>query len=107
MIRYMYLQISKCIDYTCYEKLADVKSEMLVIFVMMHIFMVIYGILGVVLNEPVVSKFLTDKFSKTMKFIKLKKRVKQSVVASRKSKLISQALEDDQKIDPSRLYEEE
>jgi len=103
----MYLQISKCIDYTCYEKLADVKSEMLVIFVMMHIFMVIYGILGVVLNEPVVSKFLRDKFSKTIKFIKLKKRVKQSVVASRKSNLISLALEQDQKIDPSRLYEEE
>lgn len=97
MIRYMYLQISKCIDYTCYASLSDIKGEMLVIFVMMHIFMVLYAVLGVALNEPVVRKFFTDKFSKTLKFVKLKKRVKQSVVSARKSKLISHGLGDESK----------
>ena len=76
MIRYMYLQISKCIDYTCYSSLSDIKSEMLVIFVMMHVFLVIYAVLGVALNEPVVRKFLVSKFSRTLRFVKLKKRVK-------------------------------
>ena len=66
--RFIYLSISKCIDYKCYENFSDIREEMLTVFIAQHLSFVVYTTAGLILNEPylqrVVSKWILKRWIK-------------------------------------------
>lgn len=72
MVRYIYLVISKCIDIKCYTSISDIKGEMLTVFIALHLTTVVYTVVGLILNEPIVAKKL--RLMKLMRKLKRKKK---------------------------------
>lgn len=65
LVRFIYLSISKCIDYKCYNSLSDIKGEMLTIFITLHLLFIIYTSVGLFMNEPKVARWSRNWIKKT------------------------------------------
>ena len=66
-MRYIYLTISKCIDYNCYTRISDLKGEMLTVFICLHLSFLFYTGLGLVLNEPKVARIARNFLKRIFK----------------------------------------
>ena len=53
LVRFIYLAVTKCIDFECMESIGDVwEGEMGFVFLSTHVQTVVYVVLGLIVNEP-------------------------------------------------------